>query len=100
MLDNENMAKICLGTNLRTILKSRDLSLKEISCHTGIPYSTLHTWLEDRQPKDVLKVKKLADYLGVSLDFLLFGESSSPKKTELPRSDDLAGIYEVIITRR
>src|SRR5690348_3361475 len=97
------MAKIRLGSNLRAILKSRGVGLKELSRQTGIPYSTLHTWLSDRQPKDILKVKTLADFLGVNLDFLLFGEeepSAIKAMLELPSSDDIMGVYEVIIRRR
>ena len=100
------MSQIRLGTNLRSLLRARGLTLKKVSVQTGIPYSTLHTWLENRQPKDIVKVRALAAYLGVGLHYLLFGENEklevAPAAIELPtRSvEDLSGVYEVIIRRR
>jgi transcriptional regulator with XRE-family HTH domain len=99
------MSTIRLGTNLKNILRQRKLSLKQISADTGIPYSTLHTWLENRQPKDVIKVKVLADYLDVSFSELLFGESETGGEKNqflLPLSGNgnLEGVYEVIIRKR
>lgn len=95
---------IRLGTNLKALMRQRGISLREISVQTKIPYSTLHTWLENRQPKDIVKVKALADFLSVSLHYLLFGEDEKIGllANELPRPglEGLAGVYEVIIRRR
>ena len=99
---NTMSSLIHLGQNLRAILKAKGYSLKALSARTGIPYSTLHTWLQNRQPKDIVKVKRLADHLGVTLQQLLFAEegAGSLSKPELPRSDDLVGIFEVTVRRR
>jgi transcriptional regulator with XRE-family HTH domain len=100
----ENMGDtIRLGTVLKSILKSRGLSLKQVSVQTKIPYSTLHTWLENRQPKDIVKVKRLAVYLRVDLDFLLFGESESKpfeSNLKLPERENLVGVFEITIRRK
>ena len=98
-----DMNGIRLGTNLKHLLRNRGLSLKEVSIQTGIPYSTLHTWLENRQPKDILKAKRLADFFGVDLHFLLFGEEErppSPTGPDLPGAGDLVGVFEVTVRRR
>jgi hypothetical protein len=121
---------IRLGTNLKAILNAQGLSLKKVSADTGIPYSTLHTWLENRQPKDICKVKVLCDYLRVDLDQLIFGDHlcrpnhngaphaatganhgnpadhpngrvrGSSIEVNLPNSENMEGIYEVIVRRR
>lgn len=92
---------IRLGFALKAILRTRGLTLKEVSLNTGIPYSTLHTWLENRQPKDILKVKRLADYLGVGLSELLFGETEEIDLAPgLPMKDTISGVYEVIVRKR
>ncbi|NJL25833.1 MAG: helix-turn-helix transcriptional regulator [Calothrix sp. SM1_5_4] len=103
----EIMASIRLGTNLRAVLEQKRLSLKQVSAQTGIPYSTLHTWLENRQPKDILKVKRLADYLQTSLTELLFGEPEgvslhSTTRPTLPGHSEfgIEGTYEITIKRR
>lgn len=98
-----NMADtIRIGQTLKNLLRSKGLSLKQVSVQTGIPNSTLHTWLENRQPKDILKVKRLADFLGVSLHELLFGvkELAPLGELRLPAREDLVGEYEVVIRRR
>lgn len=103
----ERTQAVRLGTNLKHILKARRLSLKQISDETQIPYSTLHTWLENRQPKDIVKVKVLADYLEVDFNQLLFGESEVlPTKQitrvnlAVPGNDPIEGVYEVTIRKR
>lgn len=65
-------AGIRLGTNLKVLMNRLGLTLKQLSHETGIPYTTLHTWLESRQPRDVVKVKILAEHFHLSLDELLF----------------------------
>ena len=95
---------IRLGTNLKILMSARRLSLKRVSTEARIPYSTLHTWLENRQPKDIVKVKQLCDYLKVGLHELLFEEVSAAVRASsetLPEPDlFFEGVYEVIVRRR
>jgi transcriptional regulator with XRE-family HTH domain len=95
---------ICLGSVLKSLLKKRRVSLTTVSRETGISYSTLHTWLGNRHPKDVVKVKKLADYFGVTLHELLFGEpdgrAPSQINLSLPSADLLIGTFEVTVRRK
>jgi hypothetical protein len=64
----------------------------------------LHTWQENRQPKDVIKAHKLAQHMGISLHELLFGyedRASIMQNEALPLtiSSSVAGRYEVIVRR-
>lgn len=96
----DGMNGIRLGSNLKAILRSRGISLKKISAKTGIPYSTLHTWLQNRQPKDILKVKILADFLGADLEQLLFGDQVQATLDLPSKEQDFLGIFEVIVRRK
>lgn len=95
---------VCLGVMLRAFLKKKRVSLSLVSRETGISYSTLHTWLENRNPRDIVKVKKLADYFGVSLDELLFGDVdmaiSRANAVELPDASLFLGTFEVTVRRK
>jgi transcriptional regulator with XRE-family HTH domain len=95
---------ICLGSALKSLLKKKRVSLTTVSRETGISYSTLHTWLGNRHPKDIVKVKKLADYFGVSLHELLFGEPDGRAfhqiNLALPSADLLIGTFEVTVRRK
>jgi transcriptional regulator with XRE-family HTH domain len=85
------MYEIKIGKVLKQMLKEKRLTLKGISKETGIPYSTLHTWQENRQPKDVLKAQKLARYLGISLHELLFDQ---PDLKEQKNTESIQGLKE------
>lgn len=71
------MDEIKIGHVIRRELAERRRTLKELSRETGIPYSTLHTWQENRQPKDIRKAKRLADHFRVTLHELLFDRADS-----------------------
>jgi transcriptional regulator with XRE-family HTH domain len=98
------MYQIKFGQVLKRLLKSQRRTLKEVSRDTGIPYSTLHTWLENRQPKDILKAQQLADYFGISLHQLLFDQPDARDESfsgQIPNknSDFFKGIFEVTVRR-
>ncbi len=98
------MYEIKIGQVIKRLLLAQRKSLKQVSRDTGIPYSTLHTWLENRQPKDILKTQALADYFGISLHQLLFDQLDS--RNEKPRdqipligNEIIQGVFEIIIRK-
>ncbi len=101
------MHEIKIGPVLKRILKARRLRLKEVSQETGIPYSTLHTWYENRSPKDLVRAQLLADYLGISLHELLFDQPDKQQRNQekaneplkQPAEDFFKGKFEIIIRR-
>ena len=99
------ISSIKIGQVLKRILNERRATLKEISEETDIPYSTLHTWLENRQPKDIIKAQKLAHYFSISLEELLFDHPGVKKhKSEdgIPEGSLklVEGHFEVIIRKK
>lgn len=57
------------------ILCTREMSLTQISKDLKIPVSTLSDWTAGTCPsKNLLRIKNLSFYLGVSFHYLLFGE--------------------------
>ena len=58
-------------------------------------------WLEGQKPKDIGAVKRVADYLQVSVDHLCFGMDLLPTATEIERhmNEINAGVFEVILRR-
>lgn len=98
------MEEIRIGQVLKRLLRDQRKTLKQVSRDTGIPYSTLHTWFENRQPKNILNVRLLAEYLGVSLHELLFGKPDHydfpPAPPEEHKSaDPFTGTYQVTVRR-
>lgn len=63
----------------------------KVSKETGISTATLSDWKNGRSTPKQDKLKKIADYFGVSLDYLMTGKEESGEKKN-PYSD-LKGIY-------
>lgn len=91
---------IQIGSTLKTLLKMRRMTLKEVSKATGVPSSTLSEWLNNRSPKNPEQTRKVAQYLGVSLHYLLFGEEDSQEPIQkILKEDIFQGTFEISIKR-
>lgn len=99
------MLEIKIGLVLKRLIREHRTDLKTISRETGIPYSTLYTWSENRQPKNILKAQELAQHFGITLHELLFdlkdqrekADEPGPKSTE--KDDFFKGKFEIVIRR-
>ena len=60
---------------IREVGKNRSLSLDDIGEQCGLGKKSLYKW--DQSSPAVDKVKKVADFLHVSVDFLLTGENAT-----------------------
>ena len=64
-----------LISRIREVGKHKSLSLDDIGEQCGLGKKSLYKW--DQSSPSVDKVKKVADFLHVSVDFLLTGENAS-----------------------
>ena len=64
--------ELMLKSNIMIILKKRGIKQSELSRISGIPKQVICDWTAGIKPKCVIRVKRLADCLGVTLDELLF----------------------------
>lgn len=74
--DPRDMKKVKLAEILKSQLSSRNQSVHALAEATGIPSSTLHSWVAEGQlpsAKNLHYVHALSQYLGISLSVLLFG---------------------------
>lgn len=98
------MYEIKIGQVMKRLLLAQRKTLKEVSRETGVPYSTLHTWLENRQPKDILKTQALADYFGITLHQLLFDQLDAHDGKlgeQIPHqgNDQIQGVFEITVRK-
>lgn len=66
--------------NLLNLMEQKNLKKSDLSRESGVSYTTLDSWLkrEDSLPKiDVCY--KVAKYLGVTMEYLITGESEETK---------------------
>lgn len=71
------------------LLKRNNLRISDVQKGTGIPYSTFTDWKAGRYTPKMDKMKKIADFFGVSVDYLMTGretpkESTKRQKTATP----------------
>lgn len=89
-----------IGPVLRATIEKRRLTLKEISRGTGVPATTIAEWANNRAPKNPLHLQRVADFLGLTIHYLLFGEEDrSEPLTKLIREDFFSGTFEITIKR-
>jgi transcriptional regulator with XRE-family HTH domain len=65
---------------LKTLLAENKLSAAELSRKTSVSKQVLSDWLAGVRPRNIEQVKAVAEYFGISLDYLCFGETASPAK--------------------
>jgi hypothetical protein len=62
-----------LTENLKREIYTRNLRMTELARVAKVPKQSVSDWLIGTAPRDPIKVKKVAQALGISLDQLLFG---------------------------
>ena len=92
-----------MKNSFHKILKDhfKDKNLSELSRHLEIPRSVLQDWIRDeREPsfKNLNYLKRIAEYLGLSLDELLTGETQT-KMLSAVTFEDEGKRYQILINR-
>ncbi len=88
---------IQLAENLNRKMGEMDLTVSAIASRIGMNKSTLHGYRNGTVPRNVVKLKELADLLGMSMVELIFGEQ--PKAFSVSPKVDVDGRFEIIIRR-
>lgn len=76
------------GKNLRTLLEEHDMTQKELALQMNIAPSTMGSYVQDVREPDFDTLKRIAEFLGVSTDYLLdchSGKIATPQENELLR---------------
>jgi len=69
-MDDKNQLQIFVD-NLRTILKNDNISIVELSSKTGIPRTTISSWLNRNSNPSIDALCKLSKYFECTIDFLV-----------------------------
>ena len=70
------------------LLRQAGVTAYRVSKETGIGASTFSDWKKGRSTPKQEKLRKIADYFGVSVEYLMTGKNSSPDKAELTAKDE------------
>lgn len=92
--------EIKLASVLKKALKGKRLT--QVAADSGVNKSLLHDWVSSgRKPsgKNMPQLKRLANYLGMSLDEVLFGEPSQRTVISTTRFSDQGHEYLVSVEK-
>lgn len=70
------------------LLQKYGVSAYKVSKSTGVTQSTLSDWKRGRSTPKSENMKKLADYFGVSIDYLMTGKEPEEKESQLKPRDE------------
>ena len=67
------------------LIKDKNSKQENIAQECDIPYQTFRSWVTRQTFPDALQTYKIAQALGVSVEYLVTGEDTSPYKQELDK---------------
>ncbi len=93
----KNGTAIKLAENLNRLMKKRKMTISQTALVIEMNKSTLHNYCNGVAPRNVITLKKLADYFEVDLTELLFGPQAGSEP--ILKAPLLEGTYELVIRR-
>ena len=78
------------------LLQQHGISAYKVAKETGVTQSTLSDWKRGRSTPKSENMKKLANYFGVSIDYLMTGKDSSETKESILKPKDEKDIKVII----
>ena len=77
-------------------LEKRDKKATDLCDRLGIRTSTMSTWKTRNSDPPAKYIKPIADFLGVSVHYLLTGEEAPARKLTTAEEDELLGLYRAL----
>lgn len=82
-----------MANNIRTLRKAAGLTMKQFGGLMGVSESTISLYETGKNEPDISMLKKMAEYFGVSIDYLLCrsenpGETKNAQQSEIPGLPD------------
>lgn len=59
------------GKRMMEVIYEKDISIRQLSEHTGIEETTIYKFLQDGRDISSMRLAKLCAYLGVSMDYIM-----------------------------
>lgn len=91
-----------LNAILKILIRQRGITTADLARAIKSSPKTISDWLAgNRTPRDLDAVKRCADYFGVSVHYLLWGDEDprNPLSLILEKSEIHTGLYEISIKK-
>ena len=97
----DSLVIMTLNKQLKTLLKEKDITIAQLARATKISAKTLYQWLNGQSPKNLVQVRKVADYFAVTIDYLAFGIIQKNNLELIDFKNEFnAGVFEVILRKQ
>ena len=83
-----------LKQNIQYYLETSGLTASALARKTSLPKTTIANWLAGVAPRDLVQLKKLAEFIGVSIDALTFEDLSQPVQVKSSQITDLENFFQ------
>ncbi len=90
----DNRIKKKIGYRLSDALRKKDIQQKELAKAVGVPDNTVSYWCSGTRTPNTAQIIKIAEYLGVSADYLLGLTDASTNDRDLRFVCDYTGLSE------
>ena len=77
-------------------LGEKEKTAYELCVKLGISTSTMSTWKARTNDPPARYMKTIADFLDVSLDYILTGQEAPARKTTSPEEDELLELFRLL----
>lgn len=95
--------KQSFGQNIEELMTQKRYTVSTLAKELKVPAKTVHEWVgkNARMPRSPEVIRKLAELLGVSIYFLMFGEEDprNPLNQFLEKNEIHTGLYEITIKK-
>ena len=87
--------------NFEQLLQKNGITSYKVSKETGVTQTALSNWKSGRSTPTTKTLQKLADYFGVTIDYLLAGNENTTDNKELSKKDmrDISNDIESIMQK-
>lgn len=82
------------------LLEQKGITPYRVYKETGVAQSSLSDWKNGKGTPSAAKLKLIADFLGVTVDYLMTGEESAQKEKPLVNGDDELTEYLDILRKQ
>ncbi len=67
-----------IGNNIKALRRKKGVTQEQLASHLGITYQAVSKWENNANTPDIAMLPDIADYFGVTIDFL-FDRGTSEK---------------------
>ena len=87
-----------LKNNLARLIRERPgLTQARLCKELGLSESVLSAWIRGTKPRNIDDVKAVADFFGITLDSLVYGDGTSQEQEEITYQD--VGEFRIVVQK-